>query len=37
MTITPEREKQVDFTHSYFDAGQSLLVKREVRSKTSAI
>lgn len=28
MTITPERAKQVDFTHSYFDAGQSLLVKK---------
>ncbi|AVW09730.1 transporter substrate-binding domain-containing protein [Lactiplantibacillus paraplantarum] len=28
MTITPEREKQVDFTNSYFDAGQSLLVKK---------
>ena len=28
MTITKEREKQVDFTHSYFDAGQSLLVKK---------
>lgn len=28
MTITSEREKQVDFTHSYFDAGQSLLVKK---------
>lgn len=28
MTITPEREKQVDFTKSYFDAGQSLLVKK---------
>ena len=28
MTITPERQKQVDFTHSYFDAGQSLLVKK---------
>lgn len=27
MTITPEREKQVDFSKSYFDAGQSLLVK----------
>lgn len=27
MTITPEREKQVDFSQSYFDAGQSLLVK----------
>ena len=28
MTITPEREKQVDFTNSYFDAGQSVLVKK---------
>ncbi|WP_412936403.1 transporter substrate-binding domain-containing protein [Lactiplantibacillus plantarum] len=28
MTITSEREKQVDFTNSYFDAGQSLLVKK---------
>ncbi|MTV82115.1 transporter substrate-binding domain-containing protein [Secundilactobacillus folii] len=28
MTITPEREKQVDFSRSYFDAGQSLLVKQ---------
>lgn len=28
MTITPEREKQVDFSRSYFDAGQSLLVKK---------
>ncbi|MCG0855469.1 glutamine ABC transporter, substrate binding protein [Lactiplantibacillus plantarum] len=28
MTFTPEREKQVDFTNSYFDAGQSLLVKK---------
>ncbi|WP_288530072.1 transporter substrate-binding domain-containing protein [uncultured Secundilactobacillus sp.] len=27
MTITPERAKQVDFSRSYFDAGQSLLVK----------
>ena len=27
MTITPERKKQVDFSNSYFDAGQSLLVK----------
>ena len=32
MTITPEREKQVDFTHSYFDAGQSLLVKNSVKN-----
>lgn len=28
MTITPEREKRVDFSKSYFDAGQSLLVKK---------
>jgi len=28
MTITPERGKQVLFTDSYFDAGQSLLVKK---------
>ncbi|BDZ30238.1 glutamate ABC transporter substrate-binding protein [Lactiplantibacillus sp. WILCCON 0030] len=28
MTITPERQKQVDFSDSYFDAGQSLLVKK---------
>ncbi|ALO03405.1 glutamine ABC transporter substrate-binding protein [Lactiplantibacillus paraplantarum] len=28
MTITPERKKQVDFSNSYFDAGQSLLVKK---------
>ncbi|KRM44324.1 transporter substrate-binding domain-containing protein [Lentilactobacillus parafarraginis] len=27
MTITPERAKQVDFTRSYFDAGQAILVK----------
>lgn len=26
MTITPERKKQVDFSNSYFTAGQSLLV-----------
>lgn len=28
MTITPDREKIVDFSNSYFDAGQSLLVKK---------
>ncbi|GAO99229.1 transporter substrate-binding domain-containing protein [Fructobacillus ficulneus] len=28
MTITPERAKIVDFTDSYFNAGQSLLVKK---------
>lgn len=27
MTITPEREKILDFSNSYFDAGQSILVK----------
>ncbi|OIK09647.1 transporter substrate-binding domain-containing protein [Bacillus sp. MUM 13] len=28
MTITDERKKEVDFTDVYFDAGQSLLVKK---------
>ncbi|OTP11984.1 glnH [Enterococcus sp. 10A9_DIV0425] len=28
MTITDERKKQVDFSSVYFDAGQSLLVKK---------
>ncbi|KRM13047.1 transporter substrate-binding domain-containing protein [Paucilactobacillus suebicus] len=28
MTITPQRAKQVDFTRSYFDAGQAILVKK---------
>ena len=28
MTITPEREKIIDFTKPYFDAGQSILVKK---------
>lgn len=28
MTINPERAKQVDFTKSYFDAGQAILVKK---------
>ncbi|KAE9564255.1 Major cell-binding factor [Companilactobacillus bobalius] len=27
MTITPERQKTIDFSNSYFDAGQSILVK----------
>ena len=27
MTITPEPVKAVDFSRSYFDAGQSALVK----------
>ncbi|KRO28736.1 glutamine abc transporter, substrate binding protein [Lactiplantibacillus fabifermentans DSM 21115] len=34
MTITPEREKQVDFSDSYFDAGQSLLVKNSSNIKS---
>ncbi|WEV54593.1 transporter substrate-binding domain-containing protein [Leuconostocaceae bacterium ESL0723] len=29
MTITPERAKVVDYTQPYFDAGQSLLVKKD--------
>lgn len=29
MTITPERAKIVDFTNVYFNAGQSLLVKKD--------
>lgn len=29
MTITPEREKIIDFTKPYFDAGQSILVKKD--------
>ena len=29
MTITPEREKIIDFTNQYFDAGQSILVDRK--------
>ncbi len=34
MTITEDRKKEVDFTDVYFDAGQSLLVKKgsEVKS-----
>ncbi|WP_125588248.1 glutamate ABC transporter substrate-binding protein [Companilactobacillus jidongensis] len=27
MTITPDRKKTIDFSNSYFDAGQSILVK----------
>jgi ABC-type amino acid transport substrate-binding protein len=29
MTITPEREKQIDFSDPYFDADQSLLVQSD--------
>ncbi|WP_125762059.1 glutamate ABC transporter substrate-binding protein [Companilactobacillus hulinensis] len=28
MTITPERKKTIDFANPYFDAGQSILVKK---------
>lgn len=28
MTVTPERKKTIDFSDSYFDAGQSILVKK---------
>ncbi|APX71667.1 glutamate ABC transporter substrate-binding protein [Companilactobacillus allii] len=28
MTITPDRKKTIDFSNSYFDAGQSILVKK---------
>lgn len=37
MTITEDRKKEVDFSDIYFDAGQSLLVKKEVTLKTSKI
>ena len=33
MTISDERKKVVDFSDVYFDAGQSLLVKKAVRLK----
>jgi polar amino acid transport system substrate-binding protein len=35
-TITPEREKEVDFSDSYFPADQSLMVKRGSDIKTVA-
>jgi aspartate/glutamate/glutamine transport system substrate-binding protein len=34
MTITEERKKEVDFTDVYFDAGQSLLVKKGSKIKS---
>ncbi|MFD1420753.1 transporter substrate-binding domain-containing protein [Lactiplantibacillus songbeiensis] len=34
MTISPERKKQVDFSESYFDAGQALLVKKGSKVKS---
>lgn len=34
MTITPDRKKVVDFSDVYFDAGQSLLVKKGSKIKS---
>ncbi|MFD1432820.1 glutamate ABC transporter substrate-binding protein [Lacticaseibacillus yichunensis] len=34
MTITPDREKVLDFTDSYFNAGQSLLVAKGSKIKS---
>ena len=34
MTITEERKKEVDFTDVYFEAGQSLLVKKGSKIKS---
>lgn len=34
LTITPERQKEVDFTDPYFDADQSLLVKADSEVKS---
>jgi putative glutamine transport system substrate-binding protein len=36
MTITEDRKKEVDFTDVYFNAGQSLLVKKGSQIKTIA-
>ncbi len=33
MTITPQRAEQVDFSRSYFDAGQAILVKNGSKIK----
>jgi polar amino acid transport system substrate-binding protein len=37
MTITPEREEQVNFTTPYFDADQSLLVLTENKDKYATL
>jgi polar amino acid transport system substrate-binding protein len=37
MTITPEREKAADFTASYFDAFQSLLVRKDDAAKFNSL
>ncbi|KRN23289.1 transporter substrate-binding domain-containing protein [Lacticaseibacillus camelliae] len=34
MSITPERQKQLNFSHSYFSAGQSLLVPKGSKIKS---
>lgn len=36
LTITPDRQKEVDFTAPYFDADQSLLVKTDSEVKSLA-
>ena len=35
MTITPERKKIISFSHSYFDAGQSILVAKNSSIKSA--
>jgi len=37
MTITPEREEAADFTKSYFDAFQSLLVRKDDAAKYNSL
>ncbi|GEL13661.1 glutamine ABC transporter substrate-binding protein [Lapidilactobacillus concavus] len=34
MTITPDRKKEIDFSNSYFNAGQAILVKRGSKVKS---
>ena len=35
MTITPEREKQIDFSKPYFNADQSLMVQKDSKIKST--